>query len=241
MRETVLVLVCKRPAPGHGKQRLAGVLGDPAAERIANLLLACALEDCESWPGPVVIAPSRPGDRAWASTLLSKAMVIPQSGGNLGERLNVLDRVLRGRGFSRIVYMGSDAPGLTPPDFFLIREALDHHDIALAPARDGGVVLMGSRRPWPDLGRLPWSAAGLGERLSDLCRAEGLTAVLLGTGFDVDHPEDLLTVLSALEEDLRPARRAFRSLAGRLLSTAPAGLWRERGSGYGAGKGDGSS
>ena len=51
-----LVLVCKRPALGIGKQRLAAKVGQELALQIAEALLACALEDVLAWPGSVVIA-----------------------------------------------------------------------------------------------------------------------------------------------------------------------------------------
>src|SRR5687768_7372156 len=107
MTKAALVLVCKRPASGIGKQRLAASLGLEAASRIAEALLACALEDARDWPGPVIIAPSLPEDYAWGSGLLPqrpKVHIEPQTMGNLGQRLNVLDHRLRMSGLEQLVY-----------------------------------------------------------------------------------------------------------------------------------------
>ncbi len=216
MPETALVLVCKRPSWGTGKQRLAGFFGRETAERVATSLLACALEDCRAWPGPVIIAPARSEDRVWAEGLMKSAAVIPQEAGNLGHRLNVLDRSLRREGFVRLVYMGSDAPGLGKPDFDAARDALDRYDVAVAPAEDGGVVLMASRTPWPDLEGLPWSTGDLGLSLQDLCRSQGGSIETLAKGFDIDWPEDLLRAVSVLSSDSRPARQALLRLLFRL-------------------------
>ena len=94
MIEDVLVLVCKRPGLGKGKQRLAAGLGPDAANRIAEAMLACALEDARAWPGSVMIAPANRDDYSWAKNLLpeagSKVRVQPQADGNLGQRLNTL-------------------------------------------------------------------------------------------------------------------------------------------------------
>ena len=157
MTEAALVLVCKRPASGIGKQRLAASVGGEAAKRIAEALLACALEDAFAWPGPMVIAPADPADHAWASALLPQARVRlktriePQTKGNLGQRLNALDHKLRGYGLEQLVYIGSDAPLLAAPDYAAVYEALMSHDTVLKPAADGGVVLMASRKRWPAL------------------------------------------------------------------------------------------
>ncbi|WP_051048954.1 TIGR04282 family arsenosugar biosynthesis glycosyltransferase [Nitrosospira lacus] len=217
MTEIALVLVCKRPSSGLAKQRLAASLGREAAERIAEALLACALEDADDWDGPVVIAPAHPSDHAWADTLLPrsrpKVRIQPQAAGNLGQRLNGLDRELRRMGLEQLVYIGSDAPALTPVDYAAVNNALSAHDSVLMPAEDGGVVLMASRHEWPMLGGLPWSTARLGTALADCCRAGGQSVATLKHGFDVDEHGDLVRLATALRMDQRPARRVLHALA----------------------------
>lgn len=221
MTETALVLVCKRPAPGIGKQRLAASLGPEMANRIAEALLACALEDAHDWPGPVVIAPAHPSDCAWAEMLLpqsqSKVRIQPQATGNLGQRLNVLDEELRDAGMEQLVYIGSDAPALAPADYAAVNDALLRHDTVLMPAEDGGVVLMASCRPWPMLSGLPWSSVCLGTALADCCRAAGQSVSTLAHGFDVDEQADLFRLPAALNADRRPARHALHALACNLI------------------------
>ena len=234
MTGAVLVLVCKRPSLGIGKQRLSAHLSPQGALQVAYALLECALEDLQDWPGPVVISPARPEDRSWAESLIKGVRVIPQGKGNLGQRINTLDQKLRGEGYARIVYMGSDAPALEKRDFKEVRKALGHHDVVLSPATDGGVVLMASRLPWPDLSILPWSTECLGTMLRNACRSTGMDVILLSEGFDIDHAEDLERAISALEKDPRSSRQALRNLACQLLETPsphlPPGddLWNHR-------------
>lgn len=207
-----LILVCKRPALGHGKQRLAARLGARAALEIAERLLDCALEDLAHWPGARVIAPDAAAHRSWASELLPDCRCIAQSAGNLGERLNALDRQLRAAGERTLVFIGSDAPALNEEDYRRVRKALGEVDSVLLAARDGGVVLMASSRPWPDLAELPWSTPQLGESLADACRQAGHSLRVCGESFDVDEPADLARTRRALTDDPRPARQ-------RLLAT----------------------
>ena len=221
MTEIALILVCKRPASGIGKQRLAASLGREMANHIAEALLACALEDARDWPGPVVIAPAHPSDYAWADTLLPqsrwKVRIQPQATGNLGQRLNMLDHELRGAGMEQLVYIGSDAPALAAADYGAVSDALLRHDTVLMPAEDGGVVLMASCRRWPMLSGLPWSTAHLGAALADCCRTAGQSVATLTHSFDVDEQDDLLRLPAALRADHRPARRALRALACDLI------------------------
>src|SRR5438876_1000108 len=71
---------------------------------------------------------------------------------------------------ARALFIGSDAPSLTVSDLLAAQTALDASDVVLVPARDGGVTLMGSRLPWPDLSSLPWSEPTLARALEECCR-----------------------------------------------------------------------
>ena len=206
-----LVLLCKRPALGHSKQRLAAQIGALPALQIAGLLLDCALEDLQQWPAARVIAPDHAQHLAWAQALCPQATVLAQSAGNLGQRLNALDQRLRQLGHRQLLFIGSDAPVLQQSDFDKVCELLGSTDTVLLSARDGGVVLMASNRPWPDLSHLPWSTAQLGQSLADCCRAAGHSVHVSGEYFDIDHREDLVLLESALQADTRPARLNLRN------------------------------
>ncbi|MFC6673467.1 hypothetical protein [Marinobacterium aestuariivivens] len=91
-----LVLFCKKPGPGIGKQRLARALGADTAWRIAELLHRCALEQLRSWPGPKVLATADRADLDGyrnAFPWIDRLLVQPP--GNLGLRINRIDRMLR--------------------------------------------------------------------------------------------------------------------------------------------------
>lgn len=206
-----LVLLCKRPALGHAKQRLAAQIGAQQALQIAELLLDCALEDLQQWSAVRVISPDHPQHLAWAQALCPQASVLAQSEGNLGQRLNELDVRLRERGHRQLLFIGSDAPALLPSDFERVSGLLKTCDTVLIGARDGGVVLMASNRPWPDLRQLPWSTERLGQALAECCLAAGHSVQFAGERFDIDHREDLLLLADTLETDLRPARVRLRN------------------------------
>jgi hypothetical protein len=206
-----LVLLCKRPAPGHSKQRLAAEIGLQPAFRIAELLLACALEDLQQWPAGKVLAPDQAQLQDWAQALCPQALVLAQSAGNLGERLNDLDQRLRTLGHRQLLFIGSDCPVLQADDFVRIATMLEVSDTVLLGARDGGVVLMASNLPWPDLSRLPWSTAQLGQALAECCQAAGQRVQWAGQRFDIDHQQDLLLLTEALQDDPRPARTRLRN------------------------------
>lgn len=208
-----LVLFCRRPAPGIGKQRLARALGETRALAIATALLECALEDIADWPGALVISPACEEDLGWAEGLVARPKrLIAQPQGNLGQRLRQVDAETRRLGFDRVLFIGSDAPSLQLDDLLAAGDALAEADVVLIPAADGGVALMGSRTGWPDLAGLPWSEAALADALERDCRAKGCTVVRLASSYDIDEVQDLARAVQALGEDLRPARKRLRLL-----------------------------
>lgn len=217
MTETALVIVCKKPQPGFGKQRLAVRFGARLTYEIAQALLACAFEDAGAWPGPVVVSPAQQEDAAWAQEQANHighaCHVLPQIEGNLGQRLNALDQTLRSRGMSRFVFIGSDSPGLSLEDYFAVDRQLESSGAVLMPAADGGVVVMANRERWPDLSALPWSTAGLSAALADACRMAGITVHMAREGYDIDEPDDFLRLTDWLASDNRPARRVLHALA----------------------------
>jgi len=209
-----LVLFCKRPGLFHGKQRLAKTIGAPQSLIFARAFLECALEDAKAWPGPVVLSPSSEKDAVWAAGLLAREhRVLPQAGGNLGQRINAIDRQLREAGNDRIIFIGSDAPALQARHYAAAFRAINRAAVTLSRATDGGVVLMGSAAPWPDLSALPWSSKELERALSALCRRHEYDVEYIAPGYDVDVEADLARLRRDLIRDPRPARRRlFRHL-----------------------------
>ena len=213
-----LVLLCRRPQLREGKRRLAASLGDDYTFNVAQALLQCALEDLQAWQGQQVVSPSQKDDTSWFQHLLfdlnlKRAALWPQSQGNLGQRINALDQSLYDAGHLARIYIGSDSPILDASLYSHVDKALQTHDMVLVPASDGGVVLMATKQPWPDLRTLPWSEANLCSELSELCLANELSLARLDTYFDVDNDADLLRAMHCLEHDQRPARQHLFFLA----------------------------
>ena len=181
---------------------------------LCRLMLSCALEDLRGWRGPVVLVPEDRGDIDWARSLpamrsdrRAPVKVLAQGAGNLGRRLERLDRALGAMPFKRRIYIGSDAPVLKPRHYRRAIAGLARNDAVLAAARDGGVTMMATRRDWPPLAGLPWGTQGLAHALSAACRKAGQKALRIPGGFDVDRRSDLAPLARALCGDARPARR----------------------------------
>ena len=204
-KDTNLVLLFK--SPQNSKRRLAEEIGD-FATTAACLLWECALQDIKDWQGPSWFSPATFADHIWLNDRLGKDVhVIPQKTGNLGERINQVDQALRSKKISKIIYIGTDCPELNLD--YIIDAATQHdkYDAIFGPALDGGVVLMGSRRPWPDLRKLQWSTDQLRDNLVNTCKLSGWTYSHLQTLSDIDSTKDLLAALTDLESTKRVTRK----------------------------------
>jgi rSAM/selenodomain-associated transferase 2 len=218
---SILVLFCRKPSLGNGKQRIAAEIGGALALEISELLLSAAVADAQHWSGPVVVAPASPEDQNWAAELLPGATVIPQSAGNLGERIGHVDECIRAAGGRKVIFIGSDAPGLSPE---LIKQAADNledSDVVLMPADDGGVTLMGSRVAWPRLPTLAWGSAKLCSELTTACINASLSIALQPGNFDIDICADLLRELGRLEADPRKSRNDIAQWVHSNLQATP--------------------
>ncbi len=135
--------------------------------------------------------------------------MVVQQGGSLGARINHVDLALRSSGREQLIYIGTDCPELDAAYLTSADKALTDHDAVIGPAKDGGVVLMGARRPWPVLGDLAWSTSELRKELCARLRTQNWSTATLETLTDIDTMEDLTTARAALVGDDRSTRRAL--------------------------------
>jgi rSAM/selenodomain-associated transferase 1 len=166
----------RAPVPGRVKTRLVPRMGEWRAARLHARLTAHALRTASAAGcGPVELH-----DTA------------RQRGADLGERMyRALSSALR-RHRAAIV-IGSDCPALRPADLQRAARLLAGGcDVVLAPAEDGGYVLIGARRVSPRLFRgIDWGSSSVYQKTAQKLATAGYRWRALRTLWDVDRPEDL--------------------------------------------------
>ncbi|WP_366554660.1 TIGR04282 family arsenosugar biosynthesis glycosyltransferase [Aquibaculum sediminis] len=186
-----LIVMCRQPRFGQGKQRLAREVGQLAAWRFQRIALAELLRRVTApreWRLEVAVTPdvAARGSGRWASNHPRRL----QGRGDLGQRmLNLLAPGPGRKGPALLI--GADVPGIDAAAvrraFFLLRR----HDWVLGPAEDGGFWAIGARcRPWqrPDLSGVAWGSESV---LQDTrARLPGSLA-LLEQRYDVDDAQAL--------------------------------------------------
>ncbi len=188
----VLGVFAKQPTAGAVKTRLARQTSPAWAARVAAALLADTLTRVAAVPAERVLAFAPADARAWfEAAARGRFALLPQAGGDLGQRLRSFFESQLVRGAESVVVIGTDSPTL--PVEYLERAftALAGADVVLGPAGDGGYYLIGcGRRLPPVFDGIAWSAPSvLAETVSRLDDPSWRLA-LLPPWYDVDTAAD---------------------------------------------------
>lgn len=210
----VLGIFAKQPIPGRVKTRLC----PPLTPVLAARLYQCSLQEtahlAEQGDWRTVLFYQ--GDRRFFDSNFPGLPLAEQTGNDLGERLAQAFASRFVSGARQVVIIGSDSPDLPAA---IIRQAfagLNDHDAVLAPAGDGGYVLVGLRQPAPGLFKdIPWSSDEVltttRKRISEL----QLSALELPEWHDVDDVASLRQLVR------RSPDSVTAKLAAQLLEEAP--------------------
>jgi hypothetical protein len=188
-----IAVFAKAPVAGTVKTRLAAVLGaDGAASLHAGLVRHALASAVRSGVGPVELwcAPDERHEFFAACAAQFGARLLPQQGEGLGERMRHTFEATLAQG-AALLLIGSDCPAITPSALRGAAAALRSHDVVIAPAEDGGYVLVGLSRPCAALfDGVEWGTAAVMAQTRVRLRRSGQTWSELPTLWDVDRPED---------------------------------------------------
>ena len=191
--ETRVAVFAKAPVPGEVKTRLVPALGADRAAALHQGLVRRALETAtgagvgavELWCSPDCRHPF------FARCVADFGIALrEQRGSNLGERMAEAFRAALCDNAS-LVLIGSDCPALPPGAVREAARALATHDAVIAPAEDGGYVLVGLSGP--DRGifdSIEWGGSKVMAHTRARLEGAGMTWKELGTYWDIDRPED---------------------------------------------------
>lgn len=203
-------MVCKTPVPGQSKTRLT----PPLTPGQAAALSACFIRDTAATVAALggggiapyaVYAPA--GSEAELRPLLPPAFrLLPQGGGDLGERLARASAELFALGHAGVVLIGSDSPTLPGSILAAAVEAVrGGADLVLSPALDGGYTLIGLARQRPEIfAGIPWSTDGVHAATLRRARDAGLAVTNLPAWYDVDDEASLRLLEAELGGSLPP-------------------------------------
>lgn len=192
---TVLQIFARAPVPGACKRRLIPSLGAARSAALQEAMMRTVLraaadssaDSIELWCAPDAAHPTFTD----AARSVGARLEV-QAGRELGERMyRALCAAVRN---GRIpVLVGTDCPALTTGRLNQALAAVsDGPGTVLRPARDGGYVCIGARRPLSTWFQgVAWGSARVLDATRDRLRATGTAWTELPALPDIDRPDDL--------------------------------------------------
>jgi rSAM/selenodomain-associated transferase 1 len=200
-RKDALILMAKAPLPGRVKTRLC----PPFTKACAAALYRCLLEDTAAELARLTrvrryLFYSPPGSgRLFRRDPFSGFETVPQSGGDLGERMAAAFGAVFARGAVRAVLVGADCPALSARLVAAaFRELASSADAVYGPTDDGGFYLVALSAPSPAASLfhgVEWGTDGVLSKVTLRSREAGVPYSLLPSRFDVDTADDVASLV----------------------------------------------
>jgi len=196
--KNVIAVFVKYPEPGKVKTRLAAGVGAVRAAEIYRLLVASVLRGLPGGqPVCVFFDPPEKGEeiREWLRediAHLGAVELLPQSPGDLGQRLLAATGEIFAKGADKVAVIGTDCIGLGAEVFSRVWGALDEVSIVFGPVVDGGYYIVGLSEEQPAIFEdIPWSTDQTLSASVTAAHRAGLTVEVLKDMLrDVDTAED---------------------------------------------------
>lgn len=190
-----VAVLAKAPVAGLAKTRLIPALGAAGAARAQRRLALQTLATVRAAAtGPITLWCAPDGQHRFFRMLQQRQGVAcaDQPAGDLGRRMDAAVQAhFRQRKPPPLLIVGTDCPVLTPAHLQQAADALQDHDAVLIPAEDGGYVLLGLRRPLPQVfDGVAWSTPHVLAQTRAQLAAAGARWVELPALWDVDEPAD---------------------------------------------------
>jgi rSAM/selenodomain-associated transferase 1 len=190
-----LIIFLKYPELGRCKTRLAKTIGDENALKIYKKLLSHSHQITKDLPVDKFLY----FDKATAENLNWEGdyQIAYQKQSDLGGRMAQAFNEIFDKEYYKVIIIGTDCIELKTEIINDAYRQLNHFDVVIGPAKDGGYYLLGLNNPLPQLFQnIEWSTSTV---LSDTIKTIqnlGLTYSFMPVLSDIDVEDDL-------NEDLR--------------------------------------
>lgn len=194
--DSVLLIFCKAPIPGQVKTRLQPALSAEQAAAAHRQLTYMTLDRAFQQPLCNVelhCSPDASHDFFQDCARRYPLTLKMQHGADLGERMHRAFADALGQ-YRHVLLMGCDCPSLSANDLYRALTALhEGHGAVIAPANDGGYVMIGLNEIQPRLfSNMSWSHEQVMPITRSRAKDIGLNLCELDSQWDVDTYPDWL-------------------------------------------------
>ena len=192
-----LIIFTRYPEAGKTKTRMIPGLGAAGAAKLQRKMTEHTLRQGKQLQSDrsvsIKVHFTGGSQQLMAQWLGDDLLYLPQSDGDLGERMKSAFKSSFAAGISKVLIIGIDCPDLNAN---LMAEAFDalneDCDLVLGPAADGGYYLIGLNRLIPELFfNINWGTSKVLSQTKNIAERLSLNVGYLKVLNDVDRPEDL--------------------------------------------------
>lgn len=197
MKKDCLIVFVKSPEAQGVKSRLASTLGEPKTRQLYRRFVEDLLDNLDKGDYCLKLFFYPPDQQQIVARWLGHGRSYePQTGSDLGERMNSAFEKCFSDGFEKAILIGSDSPDLPREIIEAGFAALASVDAVIGPSCDGGYYLIGFRAATflrDPFSGIPWSTEGVLKSTLAILDKKGLEVTVLPTWRDIDTYEDLKT------------------------------------------------
>ena len=180
-----VVLFTRYPEPGRAKTRLISALGEDGAAQLHRVLTERTIAAMQA-TGLALEVRTTGAPVARFVDWLGPLAIVDQGEGSLG------DRLARAATPYPTIFIGADAPDLTPELLHNAVDALARARVTIGPAADGGYWLLGLREAVADIFEgIDWGTERVFAQTMTRLSHNGIAPIVLAELADCDRPEDL--------------------------------------------------
>ncbi|WP_026945659.1 TIGR04282 family arsenosugar biosynthesis glycosyltransferase [Algoriphagus marincola] len=199
MERSAIIIFQKNAQLGKVKTRLAKDLGDHKALEIYDRLCKFTHRICSQVAVDKFLYYSNfvPEDKPRYGSYHFKV----QTGIGLGERMSNAFSDLFSAGYQKVLIIGTDCAEINPELFLEAFETLNHRDVVIGPAEDGGYYLLGMSQYFPQLFHdVNWSTSEVIYQTKSNIKSIGISYSELAVRSDIDTLEDWQKMKSLIDE-----------------------------------------
>ena len=193
MNRNLFGIFMKYPEPSRVKTRLARDIGNHRAAKIYRQIAEQILYKTETFDADFeMIIFYDPIERLYDfETWIPGNRFMRQEGNDIGIRMDNAIRKLLALGAEKVILTGADIPDLNSEIVASAFQALDHADIVIGPATDGGYYLIGMKKPHGEIFHgIPWSTEKVFDKTLHTIGQLGLSCLCTAVLSDLDTADD---------------------------------------------------
>lgn len=198
-----LIIFAKFPEPGRVKKEIGRALGMDVSAKLCEAFINDLIEEHKDRDYDLYLSFIGHEYKADYKKMFPEAILYVQRGTNMSENVfSAFEDLLDD--YEKVALIGCDVPQLKSETVIQAFNALDHYDVVLGPADDGGYYIIAMKEAQDVFEGLPWGSDKLLEVQQDILREKRLTFVRLETLPDVDTVDELGSLKDSLKREDAP-------------------------------------